>query len=520
MSRRTAVNLTDYSVSVNTQDVFVLPNNPPRNFLCLKNNGPSACAVSFNGSAAGTNATGSVMLAANAAPLIFQKAVPQSAIHAKSAGTSVLTVQSDDSLPGTGLPFWILNQGNPPEVDLDFMHQRYFKSGTILSSAPVSVTRSTVGYANDVSGTWTQFAANVARITNLGVLVEEGRTNGVQNNSMQGAVVGTIGGGGAYPTNWSNQASRGLTQTIIGTGTELGIDYIDIRFSGVPTGSGDVRTAFEAVNQIAALNGQTWSLSVFVKIAAGDLTNISGVNTTQFFRDAGGVALTNQDTAITVTSSLTRFRNIFTATNASTAFVEPELQFDVTIGLAVDVTFRIGWPQEELGAFPTSPIRTTTVAVARSADVITLSSPPTFGTSFSYFAQGTTNIVSVAATSPRIAAAYIDGNNIAETQVDRTTGVTAINLYVGGPNIYSVSCGATNVIGTSVKTSHALAPSRQRGAAGGTLSAAQTANPIFTPTSFSIGMEINTAQWNGFVERIAIWPTIAISDATQQSITT
>jgi hypothetical protein len=75
---------------------------------------------------------------------------------------------------------------------------------------------------------WWSFASNLPRITNQGLLVEEARTNSIRNNSMQGAVAGTPG---TLPTNWSESRAAGLTQTVVGTGTQNGIDYIDIRLN-------------------------------------------------------------------------------------------------------------------------------------------------------------------------------------------------------------------------------------------------------------------------------------------------
>src|SRR5262245_45817020 len=137
-------------------------------------------------------------------------------------------------------PAWVLSGA---AVDLDFQHGRYFGAPLV----GVVVSRASVGYANDSVGTWTAFGANVLRRTDNGILVEESRTNSIQNNSMQGAVAGVIGSGGAYPTNWSNNSGggnnpAGLTVTIVGTGTELGIDFVDIRWNGTPNATTSIRT--------------------------------------------------------------------------------------------------------------------------------------------------------------------------------------------------------------------------------------------------------------------------------------
>jgi hypothetical protein len=69
----------------------------------------------------------------------------------------------------------------------------------------LTTTRASLAWSDDSIGVWRQFANNIPRITDKGLLVEEARTNGIRNNSMQGAVVGTPG---TPPTNWVPMASR------------------------------------------------------------------------------------------------------------------------------------------------------------------------------------------------------------------------------------------------------------------------------------------------------------------------
>ncbi len=123
-------------------------------------------------------------------------------------------------------PAWVLGGA---AIDLDFQHGRSFG----VPPAGVAIARASLGYADDSFGNWLPFAANVLRRTDKGLMIEEGRTNGIRNNSAQGIVVGTVGAGGAFPTNWENfSASNGIACSILGAGTELAVDYVDIRFQG------------------------------------------------------------------------------------------------------------------------------------------------------------------------------------------------------------------------------------------------------------------------------------------------
>jgi len=310
-------------------------------------------------------------------------------------------------------PPWVFNNAT---IDLDFVNTRYF------GPAQIACSRASVGYASDAGGTWLSFANNVARITNKGLLIEESRTNGIRNNSMQGAAAGTPG---TLPTNWTYLVTNGLSIQVVGTGTELGVDYADLRIFGTPSATGDVRLAFEGNTQIAASVGQTWAQSAFIKVTAGSLANIGQAHFSEQFRDNVGISLTTAAINFTPTSPLTRFAGTGLAGNTATAFVEPEFAFAVTNGQAVDVTFRIGWPQIELSNFATSPIRTTNAAATRAGDVITFMLPPS-GANFSFYAQGVANFIAGSANSNNARIATVgDGtsNNYANVTFDRVSGL-------------------------------------------------------------------------------------------------
>jgi len=354
-------------------------------------------------------------------------------------------------------PPWVFNNAT---IDLDFANNRYF--GTVQ----IACSRASVGYAADVSGNWLSFPSNIARISNKGFLIEESRTNGIRNNSMQGAAAGTPG---TLPTNWSYQSTNGLATQVVGIGTEFGVDYVDLRIFGTPSATGDVRLAFDSNTQIAASNGQTWAQSGFIKMAAGSLANVGQVHFSEQYRDNIGTSLTTAAINFAPTSTFTRYAGTGLANNAAIAFVEPEFAFGVTTGQAIDVTFRIGWPQLELGNFATSPIRTANAAATRAGDVVTFALPPS-GPNFSFYAQGVANFVAGAANgnNARIAAVS-DGtsNNYAGLAFDRVSGAAAMELTVGGSSKYFASLSATNWSGARVKAMHALADNDQAGTAAG-----------------------------------------------------
>jgi phage gp46-like protein len=262
-------------------------------------------------------------------------------------------------------------------LDLDFVANTGSIGGVAQPSsvAPLTVTRASVGYADDIAGNWSSFAANMARRTDKGVLIEEVRTNAIRNNSMQGAVAGDPG---TVPTNWTiSDAAAGLERTIIGTGTQNGIDYIDVRFAGTISGGTVSVVDFEpGVGGIAAAQNDVRTISAFVALVGGAVTStgITQIDLRHRTLVAAGGGLNNfigPNIRDQLTSALQRFAFTATYTDATTGLVIPRLAITPNVvSTVVDFTLRIGWPQLELGAFVTSPIRTMNAAVTRAADII------------------------------------------------------------------------------------------------------------------------------------------------------
>jgi hypothetical protein len=178
---------------------------------------------------------------------------------------------------------------------------------------------------------------------------------------MVGAVAGSPG---TFPTNWNQSGGLGLTSTI-SLGTENGLQYLDIRYSGTATLS-FVEFRLETPNGISASNGQTWTFSPYIKAISGTIPTSQLV---MIERNSLSAFITQGGAGFSATSSLQRFS--FTRTlagGATVAFVQPLILFTLTIGAAYDFTIRIAAPQMELGAYATTFIPTTTAAVTRLAD--------------------------------------------------------------------------------------------------------------------------------------------------------
>jgi len=265
-----------------------------------------------------------------------------------------------------------------PSLDLRFADNKSLVDA-VTGQQLVTFTRASSGTFVDSAGTLQTAATNVPRFDHnpatgesLGLLVEEARTNSIRNNTMVGAVAGTPG---TLPTNWVTFTTiSGISRTIVGTGTENGITYIDLQISGTATANVAITIASEPTNSTAALNGQSWTYSAYVKLVAG---SFSGFNSPQIIVEeysAVGSYLAGQTTSVSApTTTLTRLSATRTNTNALTAFEYAGLRHYISSGNTVDMTLRIGLPQLEQGAFATSVIPTTTAAATRAADVVSIS---------------------------------------------------------------------------------------------------------------------------------------------------
>ncbi len=405
---------------------------------------------------------------------------------------------------------WVLPGAS---IDMNFKDGLYYGN----ASSQLVTSRPSIAYADDQSGNWYQFASNVARITNKGLLSEENRTNVIRNNSAQGATVGTPG---IPPTNWQ-VLPQTITSSIVATGTESGIDFVDIRLNGNTAAVDHINIYFESAGLIGANVGQTWACSTFLKLVAGSMAGINpaGLQLIIEERGAGGTFLTfGGGGALTPTGAALgtqRCTTIYTTGNASIQSVLPGMIFFFAPNQALDLTLRFGWPVLELGGFVTSPIRTSGVVAVRNADVVTLSNPPPFGAATTLFAQAIG-----AAKNPGIVLVASDGTINNRCQIHEFQN-NAHGLVETNGGIPSDLGGAQWSSGVRGKIAMAIASGDQalvfNGAAPASDSPAYSAGPALNQVE--IGNSPDQFPWNGYIERIAIWPTTRVPNSILQAIT-
>lgn len=306
------------------------------------------------------------------------------------AATSVIATSGNIGIRAPDIAVPVVLAVASAEVDgvgalaVDTVHMPTATAVLAGSGALNTLLRNSDAWYFDSTGTLQDAPPNVPRygydpvtLTPLGLLVEAASSNGVRNPRAEGANVGA----NTMPTYWSANATNGIARTVIGNGTEDGVPYIDIRFNGTPTSTlpnASLIAFFESTTQIAAAQGQQWTNSVFMRVAAGDLTNVSALRL--IVREdlvTGPGTGTSHTLTVTVPTTGTlrsaRLTQPFAVTNANTAFLVPQLVASYTAGLPIDFTLRIGAPQLEQQAVATSvmlpPVGSPGVST-READII------------------------------------------------------------------------------------------------------------------------------------------------------
>ncbi len=397
-----------------------------------------------------------------------------------------------------------------------------YKAGVVYAELPangngdLTWSRNSVANRTQSDGNIGSVAANVPRLSYMygscpALLLEPQRTNSLRNSTMQGASTSPS----TLPTNWTT-ATAGLTQTVVGIGTENGLPYIDVQFSGTATATSS-QIRFETTTQIVASNGQTWTSSFWVKEIAAPSPANSLANILSE-RDSLGANLATNIQTITISSTLTR--NIFTRTNtnASTARINNAINAFVTIGNTYDFTIRIAAAQVELGAYATTWIDTTNAAATRLVDTFTRNNIYTNGL---ISASGGTWYVEL-----RNNVGYTRDTFTVGLFISDTTNITSnnINIRNGGGGAVRLSINkviagvstalymtTTNTVKLAIKWNGTSADIFENGVK--VISATS-----FTPTIME-NLGFNLGQVPNFIQAMALYPT-PLSDADCTALTT
>ena len=436
---------------------------------------------------------------------------------------------------GLNMPALLRGAGSSisiPSFSRDFATVKTLNHGI---GPDITFTRTETATYFDSAGVLTTATANEPRfdhdpvtLESEGLLIEEARTNSIQNSQGTGAVAGTAG---TQPTSWGLATSTtGLTRTI-STGTISGFNYIDVAFSGTTTGSINSLT-FDPQPTTAgytASSGQTWTGSVYLALVSGSLPpTTSNVLITE--RDSSNTILVQTSTSFSsATSSLQRFTATRTLNNASTAKITFDIRINsIPTSTAVNFTLRISAPQLEQGAFATSYIPTTSAAVSRGADSAVVTPINSFVTTTgdeSLFAEFSAYTFGATGVFPRIVQldqGLTNTERYAHTIVQSASNVF-VSYYVNNVLQFSSNSSPTYSLNSTAKTASGIAFNNARHAFNGVLMGSDdTSITLRTSqnTHLQIGRDGSGGSFlNGHIRKIAYYPK-RLSNERLRSMTT
>lgn len=403
----------------------------------------------------------------------------------------------------------------PPALVLDFLR-------STLDSRLI-FTRASAG-TDIVNGVLTSFATDAPRISTAnGLMIEEARTNSLPNNGTGGAVVGTLGSGGAYPTNWLDVNTRNLVREIVSTRTENGFRITRVRYSGTPNSTGTLGLQYTANTTIVAANAQTWTTSHYIALVAGSMSNATLATRVNEGTSAGAY-INGSGTNFTPNATLTRYTHTRTLSGGGTvARVWGSFDLSVTNGLAVDLTLDIAEPQLEQGAFASSVIQTTSAAATRAADLCSMSPISWFSASEGTFqVEGRTGLMdTAAATSPRLLRVRdSSANNFIELRRQASTRQLQSNVNTATVDQCVLDGGVWNDTTTARAALAYRVNDMAASFAGGSVVSDSSGTMPSGIDTLRIGAGSSTAGfWNGYVRTVRYWNR-RLSNSQLQGIST
>ena len=416
-------------------------------------------------------------------------------------------------------PVWLLNQGGiVPTIDM------FFASGAYYGRDPtgLTVSRGSIGYADDKDGNWTQFAINVPRITNKGLLVEETRTNTFIRSQEfdQSAWVKTD-----------------TTVTANATAAPDGTLTADLLTEGT---AGTAQTVQAATAVTASL---THAASIFLKpgpnttwmrCIVSDSTATHGANF--WFNLATGVAGTLQarGTGAPVSGRVVPAGNGFVRVEVVVTFPAAVSNIQLLVNSATGdlSTTRVqnagyyAWQgQAEINTNSvSSPILTTTAAAARANETVTLASPPAFGNAMTLFAEGVP-LTPTNFTGQRAAVFASDGTANNRSGVYHPATFNSVSSLITAGGAAATGQPASIAAMTQFQSSKFALASAAGNAALAANNQLTTGSLAGAPagavlTQFHFGNNGSGGSfWNGYLRRVGIWPTTRIANAQLQAMT-
>lgn len=247
-------------------------------------------------------------------------------------------------------------------------------SGGLLTDKYISIVNSGNNYvAGDWLGIFGTPGSNAnAEIASVGLGIQD-RTNYIRNSSNTANVV--IGTPGTLANTWSTTiytTGGTLATSVVGSGVESGLSYVDVRISGTSGTSSRVQWYFGQFNVPTTANaqhGEIWTGSLYTKLVSGSFANTTSYGIRLDETTAAGVYVAGGDNSSAVfptTASLSSQRLAHTRTLSGGSTIGGVILSNIihfTNNSNVDFTIRLAAPQLEKNYFVTDYIPTTNTAV-------------------------------------------------------------------------------------------------------------------------------------------------------------
>lgn len=341
----------------------------------------------------------------------------------------------------------------------------------------LTVARASDGRAQDSAGNWINFSSNVARITNRGLFVEESRTNSIlRSDEFDNA-------------SWTKSSVSVVADSASSPFGSVNADTLTATASNGTVTQGVTTTAI------------SWTFSVFLRRLTGsgnvDITMDGTTWVTQTIGSTGWTRCSVTQTGVAGTSTP-----------------------GIRIATSGDAVYAVG-AQAEAGAFATSPIPTTTVAVTRAADVVDLGTAVTSP----WLTGGVSGTLYTESIVPNTAAermVMLIWDSTTNNRVNVAIGAGVVRSFIGTGGVaqYNISTG-TPTEGELRKVAVNYTTNLVNSASNGTLGGADdTASTTPTIDRVRIGsISSSNSPYNSYIRRIAYFP-FRLSNSEIQAITT
>jgi hypothetical protein len=375
-------------------------------------------------------------------------------------------------IPRLTTPVWMPLAG--AALDLDFQRRRYYSSSSLADIAPTSVlsiSRASNGYATNADGTLTSFGTGILRNTDLGLLIEDARTNVVLwNRDLSNAA-------------WTKSNITALKDQ---TGADGAATSASSLLATLANG-----TVLQAITLASAAAFQ----SAYVK-------RLVGTGTINMTMDNGATW-----TAISVTNAWTLL-SIPTQTLAN-----PTVGFRiVTSGDKIAVDF----VQNENGAFASSPIATTTTSATRATDAVNVIGA--LNTVLSALPHSEVmNLITLVPPPVKWSFCADDTDSVSDLSTFAPTD-TLIASEQNGPVLLQATF-VSNKFSTGVKVGIAVATgARSLVGDGGAVATDANAAAMLTGNIYLGSGAASFRTMFGYIRRLTVWNS-KLADATLQALT-